>query len=156
MPNLAYRLKVLDQVIDKLASQGDPRGTLMKDNPQFAALGALGPDLLRYQPISPALSDALADLVHKGGNLQDLLPHLDLLEEVFLRPVGAAYALLFRMIVVPMWPVLNRLKRLLDRLDAIAKAENAAAALEALPDILNARNQTSGLSVPTKLASVIG
>jgi hypothetical protein len=156
MPNLAVQLRVLDRVIDNLVGQSDPRGTLMKNNLQFAALGALGPDLLRYQPISPKLSDALAGLMLSTTPPQITSLSFDLLQELFLNPVGAAYALLFRVIVVPDWPVLSGLKRLLDRLDAIAQAENAAAALEALPDILNARNQTSGLSVPPNFVSIIG
>ena len=51
MPNLAFHLEVLDKVIAKLIAGDDPSGTLMNNNKRFAALGALGPDLL---PISPS------------------------------------------------------------------------------------------------------
>jgi hypothetical protein len=159
MPNLAFQLKVLDQVVENLVGQGDPRGALMRDNPQFAALGALGPDLLRYRPISPELSDALAEQVQKKPpDIPDITTlSLDLLLEVFLDPVGAAYALLFRFIVVPKWPVLNGLKRLLDRGDAIAQAEDSGALPGLLLDLRNAGNQTTGLSdIPDNLVRVIG
>lgn len=145
MPNLAFHLTVLDQVIDNLVGQHDSRGIVMKNNLKFAALGALGPDLLNYLPISKELSDALNALVTASNPQISTLP-IPLLSELFLNPVGAAYALLFREVVVPNWPAFNSIKALLDKLDAIAQSENNIAAVGAIGDIQTVQNQSSSLS----------
>src|SRR5260221_7904499 len=124
MPNLAFHLEVLDKVIDQLIAAGDPRGSLMKNNRRFAALGALGPDLLRYPPISTALGDALVQLTLTTpvGQISSLpLPQL---QELFLNPVGAIYTLLFRQLVIPNWPTINQLRDFFNKLDAIVAAQN--------------------------------
>ena len=159
MPNLAFHLTVLDQVTENLVAQNDSRGLVMKNNPQFAALGALGPDLLNYLPISKDLSDALNTLILANNPNQpsqiSALP-IPLLSELFLNPLGATYAVLLREVVVPTWPAFNSTKALLDKLDAIAQAESNIAALGALGDIQAVQNQSSSLSaLPKILANLV-
>jgi hypothetical protein len=159
MPNLAFHLTVLDQVIDNLVGQNDSRGVVMKNNPQFAALGALGPDLLKFFPISKDLSDALDNLVLTNNpnnpNQISALP-IALLSELVLNPLGAAYALLFREVVVPTWPAFNSTKALLDKLDAIAQSESNVAALGAIGDIQTVQNQSASFSaLPKTLANLL-
>lgn len=133
MPSLAFNLEVLSKVVDQLVTQGDAHGTLMKDNAKFAALGAIGPDLLRYLPVSAELIDQLSALTDKQPTDPKATPvaintlPFTLLEELFLNPVGAAYALLYRKVVVPHWPTINQINGFLDKLDAIAAAQNELA-----------------------------
>jgi hypothetical protein len=156
MANLAFHLEVLDQVINKLVAGHDPRGTLMKKHPEFAALGALGPDLLRYQPISQQLSDALHGLVTSNppGQLSAWLPPaptatattLANLSELLMNPTGAIYSMLFRELVVPAWPTLNSLNALISKLDAIAQAQDTIAAVEAATELNGLQGQISTLT----------
>ncbi len=163
MANLAFHLEVLEQVIDKLVSSGDARGTLMKNHRQFAALGALGPDLLRYQPISRQLSDALDGLVQSNPVGQIIswetsptATSLANLTELVENPTGAIYSLLFRELVVPTWPVLNSFNGLLDKLDAIAQSEDTIAAAEAAGQLGGLQGQMTALSgIQPKLTNVI-
>jgi hypothetical protein len=107
----------------------------------------LGPDLLRYLPISESLSDELAQLALKPSDEIDFSVDLSLSQqlEVFGRPLGAAYSVIFRQLVVPVWPVLNEIKDFLDKMDVIAKAED----LGALPPMIG---QAS--SIPAKVSSL--
>ena len=160
MPNLALQLEVLNQTIVKLIAGGDPRGTLLKNNKTFAALGALGPDVLRYLPISQALSDALFAMAQKPNPQINTLP-LNLLEELFLNPVGAAYAVLFRVAVVPLWPVINKVKQFLDEADAVAAAEDKIGAVGLVGKANDIQSQsktlksTAATALPT-LVAIIG
>lgn len=161
MPNLAFHLEVLDQVMDKLVAQNDPRGTLMKNNHKFAALGALGPDMLRYLPISANLSNALSALVNSTPVGQISTLTLPQLQELFLNPVGAIYAVLFRQLVVANWPVINQITAFLNKLDAIAAAQDELAipgVLGELQTILN-EAQTLEATLPNtvpNIASLVG
>jgi hypothetical protein len=159
MPNFAFHLTVLDKVTEQLIAAGDPRGDLMKTNRPFAALGALGPDLLRYSPISSGLSDALSGLVTSAGNVSSL--PMSLLAELFLNPVGAAYALLFRDLVVPFWQTINEINALLDKLDAIAAAQSELAIPGVIGQVQKMLTQSQQLqnALPQtvqNLANVIG
>ena len=145
MPNLALHLEVLNQTIDKLIADGDSRGALLKSNKKFAALGALGPDMLRYLPISQALSDALLKLAQNPNPQIASLP-VDLLEELFLNPLGAAYAILFRMVVVPVWPVVNLIRQFLDQADSVAAAEDKIGAVALISKAQDVMNQSSTLT----------
>jgi len=135
MPNLAFHLEVLDKVIAKLMAGGDPSGVLMNNNKQFAALGALGPDLLRYIPISTSLCDALVKLAQSNpvGRISTTTLTNAQLQELFLNPVGAIYALLFRLVVVPNWPTINQIRAFFTKLDGIVAAQNELA----IPGIIN-------------------
>jgi len=138
MPNLAFHFEVLNRVIQQLVQNGDSRGSIMANNKKFAVLGALGPDLLRYLPVSKPLADDLAAVALTNsagqGQISSLPPQER--EELFLNPLGGAYSVLFRLLVVPTWPVLNNIKDFLDRMDAIALAQD----LLALPQMIAQEN----------------
>ena len=65
MPNLAFQIEVLKQVITESATSENPVAFNLEQNNfnntqmQFAVLGALGPDILRYMPISATLATFL-------------------------------------------------------------------------------------------------
>jgi hypothetical protein len=129
MPNLAFHLEVLNQAINQLPSN-DPRRVLMTQNKKFAALGAMGPDLLRYVPISKALADSLDNLMSQPVVAGETLPMTPQeLIEVSRNPLGAIYSVLFRQLVIPVWPVVEKFKSFLDTMDAIAQAEDLPALL---------------------------
>jgi hypothetical protein len=163
MPNLAFHLQVLDQAVVKLVALGDPRGVLIQKNIKFAALGALGPDMLRYMPISPALSNKLAalTLTTPVGQISATTLSLPELQELFLNPVGAIYSLLFREVVVPNWATINQIKAFLDKVDGIAAAQNELAIPGILGELQGILNSATTLEtqLPTqlpKVASVVG
>jgi len=66
MPNLAFQIEVLKQVITERAAGGDATAISLSQNNfnnslmQFAVLGAMGPDMLRYMPISATLATFLS------------------------------------------------------------------------------------------------
>ena len=161
MPNLAFHIETLDLVTKQLQAGGDPKGTLLANpsNQPFAALGALGPDLLRYAPPSKQLIGALDNLVKTGQPLTTLQTS-DLIE-LFFNPLGAIYALVFRDLVIPLWPVLDKIKAFLDKADAVAQAEDKIAAVELALEVPAIINQATGLknTLPqavTNLVPVIG
>ncbi len=163
MPNLAFHLEVLDKVIADLTTAGDPRGALMNSNKKFAVLGALGPDMLRYLPISNSLSTTLSGLAQQTPVGQISLTTLTpvQLEELFLNPVGAIYSLLFRQVVVPNWLTLNEVTAFLNKLDAIAAAQNELAIPGILSELQTILNKATALetALPQQVqntASVIG
>ncbi|HVG37743.1 MAG TPA: hypothetical protein VM870_00565, partial [Pyrinomonadaceae bacterium] len=159
--NLAFHLEVLSQVISQLVSSGDARGDIMAKHKKFAALGALGPDVLRYVPISVALSDSLDNLM-----AQPLVPGNPLpltAPEIFAvsrNPLGAAYSVIFRQLVVPAWPVVNRIKSFLDDMDAIAQAENLLALQTAVGQASGIQSEASSLqgyvTTAEKVAVIVG
>jgi hypothetical protein len=59
LPGFAFQLQALKQVADDLSSS-DPGTAALLGSP-FAALGALGPDILLYTPPSQTLADDLHD-----------------------------------------------------------------------------------------------
>src|ERR1051325_2145526 len=161
MPNLAFHLEVLDKVIDKLTTGGDPRGSLMKNNRQFAALGALGPDLLRYLPISTGLGDALVQLSTATPVGQISTLPLSQLQELFLNPVGAIYTLLFRQVVIPNWVTINQLRDFFSKLDAIVASQNQLAIPGIIGEAKDVLNKSKALkktlpSALTNVASIVG
>jgi hypothetical protein len=136
MPNLAFQIEVLKQVITERAGGGDPTAKALSqdnfNNPliQFAVLGAMGPDILRYMPISSELASFLSGLIPPatagtalsasviatrsaairtklvglatGSAAQQALGF-----ELYFNPVGAIYSVLFSTLVIPVWPILN-------------------------------------------------
>ena len=158
MPGLAFHLEVLDKVIAKLTSGGDPRGTLMSNNRQFAALGAMGPDLLRYIPISTSLCDALAGLAQSNpvGQISNTTLTNAQLQELFLNPVGAIYALLFRLVVVPNWATINEIRAFFAKLDGIVATQNELAIPGIIGEAQDILNKSKALknSLPQALPNV--
>lgn len=146
MAGPAFYFQVLEQATAALAggSAADKdRAQLLNDHAAFAHLGALGPDLLRYVPVDPALLDRIDAAGVLGLGTDDQL-------EVVRHPLMVAYGMLYRKIVLDLWPFLAQLLAFYDHLDAAAAAENADQ-LAALDGELNAIQ--AGASTITDLAS---
>lgn len=152
MPGPAFHFEVLDQTIINLGS--DDRGKLMEKYKSYARLGALGPDLLRYIPAGQELLDKF---VTQGPNLiQTIIDTRN--EKEFLGPTEIeifgefrqhslmfVYGYLFRKVVLPYWPLRQKLLDFLTEADQTAiegsESEQAVAALkpkfDALPSELD-------------------
>jgi hypothetical protein len=120
MPNVAFHQEVLNKVITGPSA--------------FAGLGAVGPDLYQYQAISGGLSNLLDGIFQKvlGGAPVPVPLTTDpsLAPELNQKPLMAAYSLLFRQIVAPFWPVLEREADVLGKLQTIANnSDNAGLTL---------------------------
>jgi hypothetical protein len=110
MPNVAFHHEVVNKVISSPST--------------FAELGAIGPDLYQYLPISSDLSDTLDKIYQSvlgGGAVPNpLTSDPTLSAELNEKPLMSAYSLLFREIVEPFWPVLQREADVLGKLQTIA------------------------------------
>ncbi len=140
MPNLAFHFEVLDQVIAKLQSMSDPRAAKLIANKKFAVLGALGPDLLRYNPITPTLAKSLVKLANdptllnlpaptaaNPNPLETLLLNdlgLAGLAELQANPMGGIYSVVFSMLVEPLWPTINSISSFLAALNVVVQAQD--------------------------------
>jgi uncharacterized membrane protein YphA (DoxX/SURF4 family) len=181
MPNLGFQLEVLKQVITERAAGGDTLATSLSqnnfDNPlmQFAVLGALGPDVLRYMPISSGLASFLSGLVPSATSGTALSPaqtataqqnattvlqgltattatpaQQAMAFELYFNPLGAAYSVLFSTLVVPVWPILNNITDVLDQLSTIVQNQDTIGLAEII-------GQVEGLQkVQSKLAGLAG
>jgi len=194
MPNLGFHLEVLRKAVTERAAQRDALAASIAQDAslmRFAVLGALGPDMLRYMPVSPPLSDFLFNLIPSAtsgtnfgplqvvqlqtdagnalltltgqapGQTQPPTPQqLGLALEIFLNPLGAAYSVLFRSLVVPVWPKLFDINSVLNQLDTIVTNHDHQGLLDLLGSLQNLQNQhqqLAGLSgtIPV-LSTVIG
>jgi hypothetical protein len=140
MPNLAFHFEVLDQVIAKLQSISDPRAAKLIANKKFAVLGALGTDLLRYNPVSSTLAQSLVNLANDPTLLNLpaptaanpnpletlLLSDLGLagLTELQANPLGGIYSVIFSMLVEPLWPTINSISSFLAALNVVVQAQD--------------------------------
>src|ERR1700733_2065766 len=173
MPSLAFHLEALNQVIAQLQAQSDPRASKLIANKQFAVLGALGPDLLRYHPISQQLSDNLVALAQNPSLLNPpagdpnatetlVLSTLGIagLEELQANPLGAIYSIVFRLLVVPIWPTLNSIQSFLSQLSAVVQAQNQLGLIPFVTKISTIQSEASALatnvSVIQQLTAVVG
>jgi hypothetical protein len=145
MPNLAFHIEVLNKVIDQLVLQNDPNGTLLKNNKNFAVLGAMGPDMLRYLPVSQGLANDLANLATATPQGKITALPVNELSELFLSPLGGAYSVLFRLLVIPNWPVLDKITDFFNQMDAIAQAENQLALVPMIGPAQDILNQSKAL-----------
>jgi hypothetical protein len=158
MPNLGFQLEVLKKAVSERAAAGDVLAASLAQNNfdnalmRFAVLGAMGPDVLRYTPVSTALASFLAGLIpsatsgtamtpaqintatQKASNALTALTAASatpaqtaLAFELFFNPLGAIYSVLFSSIVVPVWPMLAHITGVLDQLDGIVKSQNTIA-----------------------------
>jgi len=176
MPNLAFNLVILDQVIAKRAAAPihDPMAIALQNNAQlkqFAALGAMGPDLFQYTPISAALAGFLSNLIPPATsgqamttlqigtqttqiqtalvNLQATSPALAF--ELYFNPTGAIYSVLFSRLVVPAWPAFNQANDLLAQIAVLVQNQPGVLQLaQELPGILNQLQQVQNLSTTLK------
>src|SRR5262245_54068156 len=144
MPGPAFHLEVLRLAIQTLAggSTADKaKAKVMTDNPAFAQLGSLGPDILRYKPVA---TEALDTLV----NTKDLttLAPADLAKlalQVAPNPEMALYGVLYR-VLVPHYPEFQAIDDFLAKMAGIAASEdldglkNAKAEFDAVKPKLDA------------------
>lgn len=144
MSNVAFDLEVLKLVAAAVPPPGSDK---------FAALGAIGPDLYQYIPISSKLSAALHKQVQAA--IQSLTPAQvqagtiptidftpitsdpDLFLEAFSKPLMVAYSIVFREIVVPFWPIFQQDIDLLNQLQTAANNQDG----DALKDLANQVDQ---------------
>jgi hypothetical protein len=162
MPNLAFHLEVLDQVIEKRAALNDPVAVKLK-NPandklrRTAALGAMGPDVFQYTPISRKLASFLSDLIppaisttvltqnqidQKAAAAQAALQtlsstNLSLGLELYFNPLGAIYSVLFSSLVIPVWPTLDKATDFFNLLSGLVADHSNLELAEKLPGILS-------------------
>jgi hypothetical protein len=143
MSNIAFDLEVFQLVANAVPVPGSAKA---------ASLGAIGPDLYQYVPISVELSKKLNEAVDKAvqsltpAQIQALTPPpVDLTPikndpplalELFQKPLMAAYSILFGKIVVPFWPIFQRDADLLNQLQTAANNQDGDA-LKNLADQTN-------------------
>jgi hypothetical protein len=176
MPNLGFQLEVLKQTVTERAATGDPLATSLSQNNfdnalmPFAVLGAMGPDVLRYTPISATLASFLSSLIPSATSGTAMTPsqitaatqnasnaltaltaataneqQTALAWELSFNPLGAIYSVLFSSIVVPVWPMLANAISVLDQLDGIVQSQNTFALLGMLGTLQNLQSKTQQL-----------
>ena len=131
----AFCFVVLDRAIEALKA-GDnadkAKANLMENNKPFAYLGAVGPLLRDYTPLSREEFDdwrttrSLQDKLESEGFQALTSDERDRLLRLHRRVVMIAYGELFHQ-VRKQWPLLARAYALLDELDSIAEAEDGDA-----------------------------
>jgi hypothetical protein len=167
MSQIAFDLQVFNLVA---AAVPPPGGST---NMQFAALGAIGPDLYEYMPISSQLSAALTQVVQQAlqsltsSQIKSLTPptinftpitsNPTLQAEAFTKPTMSAYSIVFSQIVVPYWPIFQRDASLLNQLQTAANNQDGGA----LQSLASSVNQLTGDAAQLKqlvpvLLSVLG
>ncbi len=164
MSNVGFDLEVFNKVAAAVAPPGGSA------NKPFAALGAIGPDLYQYIPISSALSDALDGVVKQA--IQSLTPaqinaltpppvdftpiqsNPALASEAFEKPLMAAYSIVFREMVVPFWPIFQRDTALLNQLQTAANNQDS----NALQSLASSTNQltTDGAQLKQLTPTLLG
>ncbi|MEO0938478.1 MAG: hypothetical protein AAFY38_10020 [Pseudomonadota bacterium] len=142
MPGAAFHLTLLDLSIDALSSGSAADQAIaktMNDHREFAALGAIGTEMLRYRPIAKDAVDTIetADL--------SSLPQADqeaVIQAVFPNPEMAAYAVAFRQIL-PFYSEITEIQQTLADLATAADNEdvNALQALQSDAEGLQAKFQ---------------
>jgi hypothetical protein len=176
MPNLAFHIEVLDQVIAQLTAASDPRAAKLTANRPFAVLGALGPDVLRYNPISATLAANLVTLAQNPALINPpaatpsdpnptetlVLSTLGLagLAELQANPLGAIYSVVFSMLVVPLWPTLNSIQSFIAGLTAVVQAQNQLGLIPFATKISSIQAEASSLQSKTgiiqQLTAIVG
>jgi hypothetical protein len=183
MPNLAFHIEVLNQVIVKRAGQSDPIAIKL-NNPansqlkQFAVLGAMGPDILRYMPVSQSLATFLSNFIPPATSgtvltqtqlntattqIQTAMSGLattnqPLAFELYFNPIGAIYSVLFNTLVVPVWPILDQVTDFFNQLEVIVQNQDTIGLAEIigqLSGIQSKGNSLKGLSSTLSLLQVV-
>jgi hypothetical protein len=129
VPGYAFQLEVLRQVQVELRRGESADASLL--NSPFARLGAFGPDLLVYAPPIDTLAAGL-----KGGTIVTLLGEdirtlnatdLRTLEDLYEKPVGAAYSALFSNLVLDqVWSDLVTVIQFLQQASSIAQSQDSS------------------------------
>ncbi|MBV8389362.1 MAG: hypothetical protein JO080_06150 [Mucilaginibacter sp.] len=181
MPNLAYHIEVLDQVIQQRVGLGDPVAININNSSQlkkFAVLGAMGPDMLRYTPVSPALATFLSNFIPPATSGTVLTPaqiamqttaiqtamsnlftaNQSLAFELYFNPLGAIYSVLFSSLVEPVWPILDKITDFFNKLEIIVQNKDEIGLAEIigqLSDFQNMSNSLKGLPSMLPLLQVV-
>jgi hypothetical protein len=175
MPNLAYHIEVLDQVIQQRVGLGDPVAININNSSQlkqFAVLGAMGPDMLRYTPVSPALATFLSNFIPPATSGTPLTPaqiatqtatiqtamsnlattNQGLAFELYFNPLGAIYSVLFSSLVVPVWPILDNITDFFNKLEVIVQNQDEIGLAEIIGQLSDFQNMSNSLkSLPSSL-----
>ena len=178
MPNLAFQIEVLNQVIVKRAAQNDPVAIKL-NNPantqlkQFAVMGAMGPDMLRYMPVSQKLATFLSNFIPPATSGTTLTPaqintattqiqtamsglsttDQSLAFELYFNPVGAIYSVLFSGLVVPVWPVLDKITDFFNQLEVIVQNQDEIGLAEIIGQLSGVQSMGNSLTgLPSTLA----
>ena len=175
MPNLAYHIEVLDQVIQQRVGLGDPVAININNSSQlkqFAVLGAMGPDMLRYTPVSPALATFLSNFIPPATSGTPLTPaqiatqttaiqtamsslastNQTLAFELYFNPLGAIYSVLFSSLVVPVWPMLDKITDFFNKLEVIVQNQDEIGLAEIIGQLSDFQNMSNSLkSLPSSL-----
>ncbi len=126
MPNVAFHHEVLSLVRKSSSALPLPAG----GDPKFAELGAIGPDLYQYIPVSTALAKALdksfKTALATGGapTIASIVSDPVLGPELQKVPMMAIYSLVCQEIVEPFWPHFHNEAKILAELAPIAAAQN--------------------------------
>ena len=118
MPGVAFHAEVLKQVTGALLASDPPKGQVLDNQKSFALLGAIGPDLFKYIPVDGALLSTIETNGPQGLTNPELI-------EVVRNPLMVCYGMLFRLVVVPLWPLLDALHAFYEQMATIAAAEDA-------------------------------
>jgi hypothetical protein len=183
MPNLGFQLEVLKQVLNARAAQGDAVAVSITNSDslmQFAVLGAMGPDVLRYMPVSTDLAAFLSSLIPSATS--GITPTMGQIKadaaaaqaslvaltaasatpaqqalafEMYFNPLGAAYSVLFSTLVIPLWPLLNQSTDVLNQLSVIVQNhdELGLAGLKGAVEAL--QSQPSLVSLPDTVGTLL-
>jgi hypothetical protein len=166
VPGYAFSLETL--------KGANPPG--LSSHPQAASLGAMGPDLFRFLPPSPALAAALtptgAFQAETEGKknlslIQQVLENpasflslsaaqqtaveglVPLLQEIWAKPVSTMYALILGpsgIDVATNWPLLTQVQELLSKISTIVSAQNQIELAEQIGSLQSLGGKTSGFS----------
>jgi hypothetical protein len=126
MPGVAFHFEVVKQITDALLASDPAKGKMLDQHPEFARLGALGPDLFKFIPVEAELLDAITEEGVDGLGTPQLL-------EMVRSPMMVCYAMLFRNVVVPLWPLLASLHTFYAQMHDIAVAEDTDQLKNMLP-----------------------
>jgi hypothetical protein len=171
MPNLAFHIEVLNQVIAKRATQND-QIAMKLNNPvnvklkEFAVLGVMGPDVLRYVPVSQKLASFLSGFIPSAlsgklltstemstatAQIQTAMSNLNTTDqalgfELYFNPLGAIYSVLFSGLVVPVWPVLDQITDFFNKLEVIVQNQDEIGLAEIIGQLSGIQSKGKSLS----------
>lgn len=178
MPNLAFQLEVLNQAIAQRAAASDPIAVKL-NNPanaqlkQFAVLGAMGPDMLQYMPVSSALATFLGNFIPPATSGTTMTPaqitqattqiqtamtglastNEQLAFELYFNPMGAIYSVLFSGLVVPVWPVLDQITDFFNKLEVIVQNQDEIGLAELMTQFSSIQSMGNSLTgLPSTIA----
>ena len=177
MPNLAFHTEVLKKVIAKRAAQNDPIAVKLSNSTniqlnQFAVLGVMGPDMLRYMPVSEKLATFLSNFIPPAtsgtaltaaqistatAQIQAAMSNLNTTDqalafELYFNPMGAIYSVLFSGLVVPVWPVLDQITDFFDQLEVVVQNQDKVGLAELALQLSNIQGMGNSLtSLPSTL-----